>query len=233
VNHQDLQRVSSFIRTDGYAIVPDVFSAIELKSAANQLADSTLKRSRAGARHVMSCPAVAEIANHKGLLSIAWSVLGAHAIPFRATFFDKSPDSNWLVTWHQDTALPLKLRRDVLGWGPWSVKDGLDYAHAPSEALEKVLALRVHLDDSTSKNGPLRIIPATHLSGVLTDDEILRRAEDSRCTECTVGVGGVIAMHPLIIHASSKSESEFPRRLLHIEYAADLEIVRGIRLAVV
>jgi hypothetical protein len=46
--------------------------------------------------------------------------------------FDKSPDRNWLVTWHQDRALPLEERREVPGWGPWSVKSGITYAQDQS-----------------------------------------------------------------------------------------------------
>ena len=38
---------------------------------------------------------------------MAQEVLGRAALPFRATLFDKSPTPNWLVVWHQDTALPL------------------------------------------------------------------------------------------------------------------------------
>ena len=30
------------------------------------------------------------------------------AQPFRATLFDKSASANWLVVWHQDTALPMR-----------------------------------------------------------------------------------------------------------------------------
>ena len=37
-------------------------------------------------------------------------------MPFRATLFDKSPQANWLVVWHQDTALPLRRRLDISGW---------------------------------------------------------------------------------------------------------------------
>jgi hypothetical protein len=77
--------------------------------------------------------------------------------PFRATFFDKSATSNWLVAWHQDMVLPLTHRADVPGWGPWSLKAGMLYARAPASALERVLALRIHLDDSTAMNGPLHI----------------------------------------------------------------------------
>ena len=53
-------------------------------------------------------------------------ILGPGAMPIRATLFDKSPASNWLVVWHQDTALPMRERRETAGWGPWSVKEGVN-----------------------------------------------------------------------------------------------------------
>ena len=121
------------------------------------------------------------------------------------------------MAWHQDTALVLTTKRDVPGWGPWSSKDDVIYAHVPAEALEQVLALRIYLDDSTETNGPLRVISGTHQSGVLSDREIQDRARDSAEIVCSVAAGGVIAMRPLIIHASSRSASELPRRVLHIE----------------
>ena len=181
---------------------------------------------------MMSLRSVAELAEHAALLRVARGLLGRDALPFRATFFDKSPNSNWLVSWHQDTALPLTARTETPGWGPWSTKDGIIYAHAPADALEKVLALRIHLDDSTSTNGPLRVLPRTHRMGVLTDAEIHASSKETGEVECAVAAGGVVVMRPLVIHASSKSESGLPRRVLHIEYATHLEIADGLRLAI-
>jgi ectoine hydroxylase-related dioxygenase (phytanoyl-CoA dioxygenase family) len=106
----------------------------------------------------------------------------------------------------------------------------VNYAHAPREALEQVLALRVHLDDSTAENGPLRMIPDSHCDGVLTDAEVQERASKSQDVECTVARGGVIAMRPLEIHASSKTENDIPRRVLHIEYASRIEISNELHL---
>jgi hypothetical protein len=65
--------------------------------------------------------------------------------------------------------LPLKERREGPGWGPWSVKDGVIYAHAPESALSQVLALRLHRNDSVPENGPLRVLPGTPTFGVLSD----------------------------------------------------------------
>ena len=166
------------------------------------------------------------------MLAIARSFLGSSAVPFRATLFDKSPDANWLVVWHQDTALPLGQRNDAPEWGPWSTKGGLLYAHAPAWALELVIALRVSLDDSVITNGPLRVLPDTHRDGVLTDDQIEQRARDVRPVDCVASAGSVVAMRPLTVHASSKARSQHRRRVLHIEYATSMDLGTGIDLAV-
>lgn len=107
----------------------------------------------------------------------------------------------------------------------------MTYAHAPANALEQVLALRVHLDDSAESNGPLRVIPGTHLRGVLTDAELQELDSQIEPVTCTVKKGGVIAMRPLIVHASSKSQSPLPRRVLHIEYTTVAKFENELRLA--
>jgi hypothetical protein len=67
---------------------------------------------------------------------------------------------------------------------------------------------------------------------VLTDQQIHEFAERYGAVECLSPRGGVIAMRPLLIHASSKSRNEQPRRVLHIEYADSLDLTPGVRLAV-
>jgi len=173
---------------------------------------------------------VATVATDSRLTGIASKWLGADAVPFKATLFDKSPDANWLVAWHQDTALPMAQRFDTVGWGPWSDKAGVTYAHAPARVLERVVALRVHLDDSTADNGPLRVLPGTHTLGVLSDAEVHAHSLRVSPVECTAPAGGVVVMRPLIIHASSKLNGNAPRRVLHLEYATSLAIEPGLQL---
>ena len=183
-------------------------------------------------RHALRLGPVSQVAQSPNLIQLAQVVLGPEAFPFRATLFDKSPKSNWLVVWHQDTALPLRERHQVVGWGPWSVKDGIHYAHAPAAALSQVLALRIHLDRSTALNGPLRVLPGTQTLGVLDDDRIHELSTTINPVECLVSAGGILAMRPLLIHSSSKSQAEADRRVLHIEYAASSSIAAPLNLAV-
>jgi hypothetical protein len=217
---------------DGFETIEGVFATNECGEFVSALQQPATQRSRAGARHLMSHPTVARLAGDERLLRIARGTLGIGAVPYRATLFEKSGESNWLVVWHQDTALPLCERFDAAGWGPWSVKAGIHYAHAPTWALNQILALRIHLDASCADNGPLRVIPGSHRLGVLSDDEVFRIAHEQSHIECHVERGGVLAMRPLVIHSSPKAESSAPRRVLHLEYAASLDLGIGIRLAV-
>jgi ectoine hydroxylase-related dioxygenase (phytanoyl-CoA dioxygenase family) len=223
---------SELVEKQGFAIIPEAVPASDMARVVRDLADNPLPRRRAGSRHALRHPSILELARGPCLAGLAEEILGCDAIPFRATLFDKSPRSNWLVAWHQDTALPLRKRKDVSGWGPWSVKEGIIFAFAPEGVLRQILALRLHLDDSTAENGPLRVLPGTHMTGVLDSEAIHQLAADSTAVDCVVSAGGVLAMKPLIVHASSKSLSEQPRRVLHIEYAPSLVLQDGLELAI-
>jgi ectoine hydroxylase-related dioxygenase (phytanoyl-CoA dioxygenase family) len=214
----------------GFWIEENVLSERECDTLIQAL--SREQRGRAGARHLMNNPVIAAIAADQRLLQIARRSLGDEASPFRATLFEKSGRANWLVVWHQDTALPLASRFDSREWGPWSKKAGVFYAHAPAWALSRVMALRVHLDASTTENGPLRVVPGSHAAGVLSDEEVFTIARRQEPVACEVSRGGVLAMRPLLIHASSKARTDVLRRVLHIEYAESLRLGEHVRLAV-
>jgi len=220
------------IGRDGFAIIPDVLASGEVEQILEQICASAPRRTRAGVRHALRLGPVSAVAQQPNVIQLAQVVLGPEAFPFRATLFDKSPRSNWLVVWHQDTALPLRERHQVVGWGPWSVKDGVHYAHAPRATLSQVLALRIHLDRSTTLNGPLRVLPGTQTLGVLDDDRIHELSTTINPVECLVSAGGILAMRPLLIHSSSKSQAEADRRVLHIEYAASSSTAAPLNLAI-
>lgn len=224
---------SDEVEAKGFAIRRDVLPSDWMDHGLEEEIQRSPARSRAGFRHAMLFGAVRAIARCLPVKELACEVLGPRAFPFRATIFDKSPDANWLVVWHQDTALPLRHQMEVSGWGPWTTKQGIPYAHAPAEVLAQVLALRIHLDDSAADNGPLRVLPGTHRLGLLSDDRVHELAERIAAVDCIVPKGGVMAMRPLLIHASSKSHTEARRRVLHIEYAADKSIAAPLELEIV
>jgi ectoine hydroxylase-related dioxygenase (phytanoyl-CoA dioxygenase family) len=217
----------------GFEIHAGIFDQREIGAVLKELSRADIPRGRAGARNVLKVEAVRSLALDARLMGLAQAALGETAFPFRATLFDKSPQSNWLIVWHQDTALPLCERRNVTGWGPWSVKEDVLCAHAPARALQRVLAIRIHLDDSTELNGPLRVLPGTHTCGVLTDNEIHDLSTRVAPLSCFAGAGSVLAMKPLVVHSSSKVQSNAgPRRVLHVEYASTTDLNDGITLRI-
>lgn len=74
----------------GYVIAPECLSSQECDLLLEALSVGSIARSRAGARHLMSVPAVAALANDARLTERAREWLGSPAIPFRATLFEKS-----------------------------------------------------------------------------------------------------------------------------------------------
>jgi hypothetical protein len=67
---------------------------------------------------------------------------------------------------------------------------------------------------------------------VLSDAEVTQLASQIPDEECLVQAGGVVAMRPLLVHASSKVRVGHPRRVLHIEYAASMTVEEGLTLAI-
>src|SRR5262245_20340161 len=104
----------------GFQIIENILSEKECVSLLSTLSESEFDRGRAGARHLMRVPQVANLTQDPRLIQIAQRELGKEPFPFRAILFEKSWRANWLVVWHQDTTLPLRERFEQAGWGPWS-----------------------------------------------------------------------------------------------------------------
>jgi len=216
---------------NGYWIEARVFSSQECERIQSVVGTSEVPRARGGIRNLISVPEVEAFANDRRLLELAACLFGRELAPFKATLFVKTGKANWLVSWHQDTALPVENVTDEPEWGPVSMKAGVKFAHAPAWALSKILALRIQLDDSGADNGPLRVIPGSHKRKLSTDSELSDLVAARNEVVCVTERGGVIAMSPLIVHASSKARTDAPRRVLHIEYAESLDLAPGVRLA--
>lgn len=143
----------------------------------------------------------------------------AELIAVQCTFFNKSATANWLVAYHQDRSIPATSSDIPENWPGRSVKEGKSFVHGTDELLARMLAVRLHLDDSTPDNGPLRVIPGSHGAGTLSPERIQAVRDSSPEVELTVHRGGVILMRPLLLHASSKSRTNANRRVLHFLFA--------------
>ena len=165
-------------------------------------------------------PVIGQVAKSDAVQSIVNDVLGQGAVVVRSLFFDKTPDANWKVAWHQDLTIAVRENIETEGFSTWSMKDGAWHVQPPTVVLGQMLTVRVHLDDSDASNGPLKVIPGSHLSGRLSAQQIADWREDVQEQICCVPRGGVLLMRPLILHASSAAAKPGHRRVVHLEFSA-------------
>jgi hypothetical protein len=210
------------VEADGFAVVPDVvpLELVDHHAEAVEPLLVGLTRVQGGVRDVLGrVPAVRELAGSDLLRLWVEPILGPDCVAVNATLFDKADGRNWKVPYHQDVTVRLKERVEVPGYGPWWEKSGVPHVWPPAEVIGRMLAVRVHLDDCGPDNGPLRVIPGSHRSGILDSPQIDEIRDRGPEVACPVGRGGLVVMRPLLLHASSPAEQPQRRRVIHIEYA--------------
>jgi hypothetical protein len=219
------EELAARIEQEGFAIIPEAVPGAvldELLAALAPLASEAEPRRRGGVRNLFeSVPQVRDFARTGAMRAAAEAVLGPGCFAVRALLFDKTPEANWKVIWHQDLTLAVRERRSVEGFGPWTEKAGIPHVQPPTALLERMVAVRLHLDDCGAENGPVRVLPGSHRVGRLGPEDIAAWRERTAPVECLVPRGGLLVMRPLLLHASSPATAPAHRRVLHLEYAAE------------
>lgn len=210
--------VTADVEADGFAVAPDLIDD-ELRRELIALFDGI--DGQAGTRDGLTLDPVRAALRADGVRVLVRALLGDAAFAVKATLFDKSPETNWLVPWHQDVTIPVLQRRDVPGFASWSTKDGVPHVRPPAHVLESMVALRLDLDGSCAENGPLRVLAGSHGDGVLTRERIDEERRTRSEVTCLVPTGGALVMRPLLLHASSKATSRDHRRIVHVELACE------------
>jgi len=148
-------------------------------------------------------------------------MLGESCFPVRGILFDKVDGANWLVGWHQDQIIPVAERRETVGFSAWSIKENVPHVRPPVLILERMLTLRIHLDNCSRQNGALKVIPGSHRSGFLNELQVNEFVVNAEPIVIEAPRGSVLAMCPLLLHASAPSENPSHRRVIHLEFAVD------------
>lgn len=158
---------------------------------------------------------------HDGSIgSIAASLIGIASKPVRAILFDKSNDTNWSLTWHQDRTICVEQRIEVEGFGPWTRKSGMHHVAPPFEVLSRMATLRVHLDDVPATNAPLLIAPGSHREGRIAETAIKKVVQRFGIKNCLATAGDVWAYATPILHASDAAAVPARRRVLQVDFAS-------------
>jgi hypothetical protein len=173
-----------------------------------------------------SIPEVTAVWNSGPMFELLSDELGKDFGLVRALFFDKPPERSWSLPWHKDTSIAVmdnKIPSSIFTRP--TLKADVPHVIAHDDILKQMLTLRIHLDDVTDENGPLRVIPGSHVSC-----ESEGAGVDQAVTIYALA-GDVLAMRPLISHASGASVEGTTRhrRILHLEFAASNVLPDGYR----
>lgn len=179
-----------------------------------------------GARNILDLwPDAIRVMHQTTLIDAVRHVLGASLGLVRILYFNKPPGESWALPWHKDLAIAVQdnqLPSDHLDRP--TTKYGAPHVEAPTWLLDQMLTARLHLDEVTDENGPLRVIPGSHRDG----KESVAAGNEVRilCAR-----GDVLLVRPLVSHASGHSHEGTTRhrRVLHLEFGAVRELPDGYR----
>ena len=214
---------------EGYTMWPSLLTSEQLAELLSLLeANIAEDPTRGGVRDVMDAiPALKTVASSEEVRLPVEAVLGPDAFLVRATLFDKTEDANWKVPWHQDVTIAVSERRDTEGYGPWSIKAGVQHVQPPASVLRNMVTVRIHLDPCPATNGALRVMPGTHQLGRLDQNLVSNFVQEDLAITCEAEAGDALIMRPLLLHASSASQFPAHRRVLHFDFAIG-ELANGL-----
>nr|WP_321228737.1 WYL domain-containing protein [uncultured Psychroserpens sp.] len=231
INDKNLRTIAKRLEYKGFGILKHVYSKRDIRKLKAKF-DNYIKNHNElpfGMREVLvKMPELKEILFNKNFKKIIKSI-NKDVFLTKAIYFDKSPKDNWYVTWHQDVPINVSEKKDVDGFTSWTNKKGVISACPPEAISKNTFSMRIHLDDTTVKNGALKVIPGSHQKR-LNDDEIKLITSNSIPFVSEVGSGGVQLLKPLLLHASSESKVQKRRRVLHLEFSS-IELPNGLEYA--
>ncbi|HEX3152382.1 MAG TPA: phytanoyl-CoA dioxygenase family protein [Gemmataceae bacterium] len=221
---------------DGFALLSGVFSDVDCDrlladwADACRIGDDGLMRSAAGtvygARNILDRWAGAvEMIRQPLMMNSLRALLGDPFGLVRVLYFDKPPGESWALPWHKDLAIAV--RDNSLASSHFerpTVKYGVPHVEAPVWLLEQMLTARVHLDEVTDENGPLRVLPGSHVGGK-------KAGSVANEVRITCGRGDMLLMRPLLSHCSghAREGTSRHRRIMHFEFSSVVELPDGYR----
>ncbi|MES2317459.1 MAG: phytanoyl-CoA dioxygenase family protein [Pseudomonadota bacterium] len=200
--------------TAGFVILPQVLNMEACAVAAGRV--GLAARGAGGTRCLLAQPWCADIA--ASLRAALGACIPADSVAVQCTYFEKSSDRNWLVPIHQDLSIPVAARVGDSSLRGWSEKEGVLFVRAPVAVLERLVAVRIHLDVCGMEDGPLRVVPGSHLRGAIADSDAVASRQAGLEVACLAGIGDALVLRPLLLHASSKGSGSGMRRVLHFVF---------------
>lgn len=210
---------------NGFAIVENIYSAAEISTIITEIENVDKDKPTfritndlfAIRQFLKELPGVFPFVFNQKLKNLIAQLFGDDYFIAKSIYFDKPGDSNWFVGYHQDLTISVDKKVETKDFGPWTVKHNQFAVQPPLNILKENFTVRVHLDDTNSANGALKVVPSSHLKDIYRPETINWNIETE--TVCEVPAGGVMLMSPLLLHASSRTINNKKRRVIHIEFA--------------
>ncbi len=221
----DVQPFIRQVQKTGTAILEDIYIQAEIARILSILERN--KKSNARFRQgkdlfairqlFKEIPSLKPLVFNRNLMSVLQNGLGEKYFLTKALYFDKPPQSNWFVSWHQDLSIAVPEKMEMAGFYGWTQKADSIGVCPPLRFLKSAYTVRVHLDDTDFYNGALKVIPGSHT-------QIHDRAQLQAITQseepkvCQLSRGSIHVMKPLLLHASAKNQKDQARRVIHLEF---------------
>jgi ectoine hydroxylase len=205
----------------GYLLLPEVFPVEEVDAMRDESArllqqdrDQLLREEQSGApRHLLGCHAFSDIfgvlSRDRRLIEPAMQLVGESLYVHQFKVNPKTAFTGEAFMWHQDFPV-------------WRRDDGMPEPRAINVA--------VFLDEATSFNGPLMVVPGSHKAELPLADEQNAYILDIEVVEPVLRangivlaegpVGSVLFFHGNLVHGSGGNISPFPRRIVYASYCA-------------
>jgi ectoine hydroxylase-related dioxygenase (phytanoyl-CoA dioxygenase family) len=214
---------SKALLTQGFTVLDGIYTAEELEqlisiiNAADQSGDTFRKTDDLFAirQFLKEIPAALPVIFNKKLTLLIAELFGDEYFVSKSIYFDKPQKSNWFVAWHRDLTISVNKKVALPGFTNWTVKQNQFAVQPPTDILKQNFTIRIHLDDTDSNNGALKVIPGSHLDEEFDTQTLYRSPQ----VFCDVKAGGVMLMRPLLMHASNRTVNNNRRRVLHIEFS--------------
>jgi hypothetical protein len=145
--------------------------------------------------------------------------LGQSPFLVQSLFLDKPSDANWSAPWHQDLTIPVREQKFISRFQNWRQKNETWFVQPPSEILEQMLIVRLHLDDTNKENGALKVIRGSHKMGKVSGRP-LKQVQEGEEVVCQISAGGILLFRPLLLHASLKSTVSIGRKVIHLQFSS-------------
>lgn len=222
------------LNANGFSVVESIFDAAEVQRTIDKLesaiaadSDSSIKsrgKVYAARNLIDSIPDIQSCFNAAPLVELLTADLSARFGLVRVLYFDKPSDRSWYLPWHKDLTIAVKDNTlPTTHFSKPTRKAGVDHVEASENLLKNMMTLRIHLDDVTTSNGPLEVIPGSHATGKTV------QPTSQEAVKILVKAGDVLAMRPMISHASGHTDPEgnLRRRILHLEFSATEQLTDG------